>query len=59
MSRPQVRAATRKWIARAMNFLHYARNGQTKRADEYLTRFKRSGKLADALVLVQAAGVIR
>lgn len=51
----QPHAASRKWFSRAMTFLNYSNKGQTKRADEYLARFRRQIKFALALNMVICA----
>ena len=51
----QVRAASRKWFARAMMFLDLSKKFGPRRADEYMRRFRRQQKFADALVMVLAA----
>ena len=51
----QVRAASRKWFARAMMFFKLSETRGPNVADQYLSRFRRKDKMADALVLVQTA----
>ena len=54
----QVRAASRKWFARAMMFLDLSKKFGPKRADEYLGRFRRQIKFAIALNLVLCAAKV-
>ena len=51
----QVRAASRKWFARAMAFMDTLRRFGPKQADEYRKRFRRQEKFATALMFVRAA----
>ena len=50
----QVRAASRKWFARALMFLEISKRSPAK-ANEYLMRWRRQGKFADAMAFVLAA----
>lgn len=51
----QAHAASRKWFARALNFLAIRNKFSLATATQYRLRFKRQDKFAAALAVIQAS----